>query len=381
MRKEILYSALCSLVFVVAACGRNDTPEDVYARFRFADSEISIYEDYITTVSLEIRTDSHSGWSFYPMTQNPLEILLTSSDSKSLWVEQDGNVYAMAPGRFWVFAESKLSGQRDSIYVTVSERTLTDDEKAFRSASWGWECSDSGIKYGTASINMFNSAQTISVVEYSQERIRTSLLYNPGSNCTTTDAAAAVSGSEAALNGGYFTGSLTAANQLSMDGSIITMGSEDERGYRCNGMLLLTQDGKVEFARYQTSQITYWTGKYSATMEAGPLLLMKGSKCTLYNNDFENARHPRTMIGTTPDGIVKMVVVDGRFSGKAAGATIPEMQKIAKYLKLSSAINLDGGGSSTIWTREKGVLNYPCDNAKWDHAGTRAVPTVIIAKR
>ena len=62
------------------------------------------------------------------------------------------------------------------------------------------------------------------------------------------------------------------------------------------------------------------------------------------------------------------------------GDPIELVPVIASYLGMTDAINLDGGGSSTIWTSEAGVINYPYDNGKWDHDGCRRVPTVIIAK-
>ncbi|MGJ7033410.1 phosphodiester glycosidase family protein [Niabella hirudinis] len=42
-----------------------------------------------------------------------------------------------------------------------------------------------------------------------------------------------------------------------------------------------------------------------------------------------------------------------------------------------SIINFDGGGSSTLWTRKRGVINHPSDNKKWDHAGERSVANVL----
>ena len=40
--------------------------------------------------------------------------------------------------------------------------------------------------------------------------------------------------------------------------------------------------------------------------------------------------------------------------------------------------NLDGGGSSTLWIKESGVLNHPSDNGKFDNKGERRVANSII---
>ncbi|WP_051299629.1 phosphodiester glycosidase family protein [Arthrobacter castelli] len=58
-------------------------------------------------------------------------------------------------------------------------------------------------------------------------------------------------------------------------------------------------------------------------------------------------RHPRTIAGTTEDGTIKFIVIDGR-STSSVGATIQESAQTAQDLGLVDAINLDGGGSSTM---------------------------------
>ena len=75
-----------------------------------------------------------------------------------------------------------------------------------------------------------------------------------------------------------------------------------------------------------------------------------------------------------------MIVIDGRFPGQADGASIAECSYICRILGLTDAINLDGGGSSTLWSDQTGVINYPYDNKTWDHKGERRVPDILIAK-
>lgn len=69
-----------------------------------------------------------------------------------------------------------------------------------------------------------------------------------------------------------------------------------------------------------------------------------------------------------------MAVIDGRFKGQGDGATIAETAYIARQLGLTEALNLDGGGSSTLWTAQEGVLNHPYDNRRFDHEGERGAP-------
>ena len=116
-------------------------------------------------------------------------------------------------------------------------------------------------------------------------------------------------------------------------------------------------------------------------MASGPVLLQNGEFQTFAEDrSFTLHRHPRTVFGKDNNGNYWFIVIDGRFPGKADGMTIPEAAALARYLGLSEVINLDGGGSSTLWTSKTGVLNHPYDNHRFDHGGSRRVPNAIIVK-
>ena len=88
-------------------------------------------------------------------------------------------------------------------------------------------------------------------------------------------------------------------------------------------------------------------------------------------------RHPRTAVGIGTEGDVVLVVVDGR-NEKSAGVTLHELALIMKSLGCHDALNLDGGGSSTMYWKNRGVMNYPSDNKKFDHAGERQVHNILL---
>lgn len=69
------------------------------------------------------------------------------------------------------------------------------------------------------------------------------------------------------------------------------------------------------------------------------------------------ARNPRTGIGIMPDGKILMVTVDGR-SKSSVGMTLYGFARLFQYLGASSAINLDGGGSTTMVARDR-IVNVP----------------------
>ena len=79
-----------------------------------------------------------------------------------------------------------------------------------------------------------------------------------------------------------------------------------------------------------------------------------------FNPGFAESRHPRTMIGTSADGTIWLVTVDGRQPETSVGMSLTELRTLARRLGLVNALNLDGGGSTTMWVQGQ-VLNKPSD--------------------
>lgn len=89
-------------------------------------------------------------------------------------------------------------------------------------------------------------------------------------------------------------------------------------------------------------------------------------------------RHPRTAIGLRPDRTGLLITVDGRHPGNAEGMTLVELAEFMQGLGCVEALNLDGGGSTTMWLREEGVVNHPSDNKEFDHDGARRVLSAVV---
>jgi hypothetical protein len=79
-----------------------------------------------------------------------------------------------------------------------------------------------------------------------------------------------------------------------------------------------------------------------------------------FSQGFAENRHPRTMIGSSADGTIWLVTVDGRQPDLSVGMTLLELRALARRLGLVNALNLDGGGSTTMWV-EGEVVNRPSD--------------------
>jgi exopolysaccharide biosynthesis protein len=55
-----------------------------------------------------------------------------------------------------------------------------------------------------------------------------------------------------------------------------------------------------------------------------------------------------------------LVTIDGRQPALSFGMSFTELQGLARRLGLRSALNLDGGGSTTMWVAGK-IINHPSD--------------------
>ncbi len=94
---------------------------------------------------------------------------------------------------------------------------------------------------------------------------------------------------------------------------------------------------------------------------AGFQILVKDGNSTV--EDQESPSYPRTAIGINRQGNkLWLIVVDGKQPFYSEGVTISELAKIAVNLGCDRALNLDGGGSTTLVAKRKDrvqVLNSP----------------------
>lgn len=78
------------------------------------------------------------------------------------------------------------------------------------------------------------------------------------------------------------------------------------------------------------------------------ILVDKGKIIPQSSSDFSKTRHPRTALGKVNNRKVLFVVVDGRQPGYSYGIPLDELALLMKSLGAKTALNLDGGGSSTL---------------------------------
>jgi exopolysaccharide biosynthesis protein len=110
---------------------------------------------------------------------------------------------------------------------------------------------------------------------------------------------------------------------------------------------------------------------------AGPQLIKAGKIAITDKQEkmvegFATDRHPRTAIAKLDSGKLLLVTVDGRQPGVSTGMSLQMLSELLLEFGAVEAINLDGGGSTTMVIRNK-IVNKPSDQT-----GERPVSDAIL---
>jgi exopolysaccharide biosynthesis protein len=198
----------------------------------------------------------------------------------------------------------------------------------------------------------------------------------------TTSAFAKQSKAIIAVNGGFFSTRPSRASGLVMAHSRILYPPLVPRftgtvGFSSKG-LLIDKIEESDLNGFMLSTAKEGWNDCHAALGAGPILLKSASNVLQPSEDaFYTARHPRTGIGKTNTEEAIIIVVDGRQTEWSVGVSLDEFANIFLELGAIDALNLDGGGSSTMVINEE-VVNHPADLAMGGKPGIeRAVANVI----
>lgn len=125
----------------------------------------------------------------------------------------------------------------------------------------------------------------------------------------------------------------------------------------------------VEIPAGEFSGCTWVVGGYDILVDN----FVANTDC--HDDNSGNAAAPRTFIGFKEDGTAFVCVVDGRRSSYSVGITVEQEAQLAQVLGAQYALELDGGGSSTMVVRINDTLtlrNKPSDGSM------RKVSNVIL---
>ena len=148
--------------------------------------------------------------------------------------------------------------------------------------------------------------------------------------------------------------------------------------------------GTVVSIRTQVLNARGWPlalGAHAGIVNGGPRLLRNGvvditaaaegfhwSENPEFYYRFGGRRNPRTLAGITARGHLLLVAVDGRASAYSVGASFKESARIMQALGAIEAVNLDGGGSTTL------TLGMEIANRPSDPTGERPIGDAIVIR-
>ncbi|MDO5478858.1 MAG: phosphodiester glycosidase family protein, partial [Clostridia bacterium] len=121
---------------------------------------------------------------------------------------------------------------------------------------------------------------------------------------------------------------------------------------------------KIKFDYYITPDIS----DSDLAFGGGAMLVSKGKALSAFSHNV-SGYNPRSAIGISEDGeTLYLVAVNGR-QGESRGMTMTELATLMEKLGCYSAVNLDGGGStsmlaSTIWNEKMHVVNSPSETRR-----------------
>lgn len=146
-------------------------------------------------------------------------------------------------------------------------------------------------------------------------------------------------------------------------------------------MALIQTGTKIIHFVKQTSPTDLMTGTLFKTAEdiiGGVPQLIRSGKIEITweqeksSKDFVETRHPRTAVARLKDGKFLMVTIDGRQKGYSVGMNLNELAAFLFESGATDAMNLDGGGSTTMFLDGK-IVNKPSDKE-----GERSVSDAIL---
>jgi len=214
---------------------------------------------------------------------------------------------------------------------------------------------------------IFDSNQTISLLRIPNSifnDFRVELAYSLPELLTTSEFAKKKK-AVAAINGGYYDrdngGSVT---YFEVNDSVLNKTRTTDQKWAkpdslINGAIVILKDSSLKIQPVKPDLFYEQSKQELAVLVTGPILLLNSALMELPDIDMVVARNPRTCLCTTAESLY-FVVIDGRRQ-ESAGMSLAEVQSYLQRAGCIDAINLDGGGSSTLWIKEKGVVNLLSD--------------------
>lgn len=212
------------------------------------------------------------------------------------------------------------------------------------------------LRYFVARVSLADPRVRVRCVPAGDDKVTDSLVRWP-TKLQTVRHAADREGFALAVNGDYFSAERTvdaegkaARTQYVVGKAAVPAGNCVSDGVRWSkagkvvAMLVVAKDGSAGLMAGRDVP-----DNAQEVVSGNPMLLRDGSVAVEWRTG--DVRAPRTLVGISSDGkTLLLIVVDGR-SIRSRGSTHAESAEIARSAGCATAINLDGGGSSTMVAR------------------------------
>lgn len=266
-------------------------------------------------------------------------------------------------------------------FSSVVVKAQNSSDNATANITWTTERLDKGIYWKNyKGDQLFDSRQNINLVELFLDSVETEFeLAFLKDSLVKTSEFAAKNNALIAVNGSFFNreagGSVVF---LKVDGTVVHQGHVNRNPFNERGAVAWSDNEPIQILKRPNAG---WNStNFENVMSSGPLLIYESEIQSFNNNSFHQNRHPRTVVAITNDKRLFLVTIDGR-SFQAYGMTIPELTNFLVSLGVKDALNLDGGGSTAMWIKNKtenGIVNYPSDNFQFDHKGERNIANALL---
>lgn len=262
------------------------------------------------------------------------------------------------------------------LVASAGGQAVTDKE-CLPVIEWSKRQVTEGVMLKSVQTRLFDSFQAIYVIDIDTTAGAFEFGVAVPSTRLVTSAIAANEEVLAAVNGTFFNMQEGYnVHFVKVNDSVVAVTDENEYGIRATG--LFSADGEtIDISAWGPEREDHRAVPEEDAVVSGPLLMDDGRDIPLDSINFNRLRHPRTMIGATDDGHILFIVVDGRQPEYAEGMSLFELRALARSLGCTDLLNLDGGGSTTLYVRnegDSGVVNRPSGKVE------REVPSIVFVK-
>ncbi len=110
----------------------------------------------------------------------------------------------------------------------------------------------------------------------------------------------------------------------------------------------------------------------------GSTIMIENGRIAAMSGDYDTTKYPRTAVGVKADGNVLIMVADGRQAPYSTGYTLAELAQKMLDLGCVSAMNLDGGGSTTYLAKYAGSDELELANSPSDGQERSVSSTLLV---